>query len=341
MAGRTRLLADDANDGVAESTHEEPESQADSVLQAASRRRPMNQEAALVPHKTMDRDDLLAAEGQAFVRRLDRLAQELEARRLPVTSWYGGLPFQGIEFSRTGLRMLARRILGRDRRVGTGARVNRGGESYQPVPGITDDTHHPWFLYWEAYWVHTRGPDLTRAERVLDAGGTASLFSSFLGSLGVETHSVDLNERLVAAGDETAGAMGWDLHSYCMDMTDLRFDDGWFDHAYSICVFEHLDAELRRRALDELARVLKPGGVLSITFDYGAPGVSLAGSGINSDPDNLIRTPDDVARHFWSCEAFEPVGSATFKDNQKRYLAWPDDPSQRYTFGAVFLRKRE
>ena len=41
MAGRTELLADDANDGVAESTHEEPESQADSVLRAGSRRSPL------------------------------------------------------------------------------------------------------------------------------------------------------------------------------------------------------------------------------------------------------------------------------------------------------------
>ena len=76
----------------------------------------MNQESATVPHKTMDRDDLLAPEGQAFVRRLDRLARELEARRLPVTSWYGGLPLRGFELSRAGLRALARRVLGRGRR---------------------------------------------------------------------------------------------------------------------------------------------------------------------------------------------------------------------------------
>ncbi len=291
-------------------------------------------------HKTMDRDDLLQPEGAALVRRLDNLAREMEARRLPVTSWYGGLPHRGFELSAGGLRALGRRVLGRDRRVGATAEVNRGGLSYEPVPGITDDRRHPWFLYWEAFWATTRGPRIRTSSRVLDAGGTASLFSSYLASLGAETHSIDLNERLVAAGDETTKAMGWNMQSYCMDMTDLRFEDEWFDHAYSICVFEHLDAGLRRRALQEIGRVLKPGGVLSITFDYGAPGVYLAGSGVDTRPENLIRTPEDVARHFWSCDEFEPVGGAHFMDNGKRYLAWPDDPSLRYTFGAVFLRKK-
>jgi ubiquinone/menaquinone biosynthesis C-methylase UbiE len=135
--------------------------------------------------------------------------------------------------------------------------------------------------------------------------------------------------------------MGWSLHSYCMDMTDLSFPDAWFDHAYSICVFEHLDAALRQEALKEIARVLKPGGVLSITFDYGGPGVHLAGRGPDHTPENLIRTPADVARHFYSLDLLEPVGEASFHDNGKRYLLWPEEPMEPYTFGAVFLRRRK
>ena len=290
-------------------------------------------------NKTMDRDDLLAPEGARFVSELNSLAEELEARRLPVTSWYGALSRPGFELSIGGLKTFARRILGRTRGVGAVAEINRGGDSYEPVPGITRDERHPWFLYWEAYWATACGPGLSPTTRVLDAGGTASLFSCYLASRGPETHSVDLNERLVAAGKETSRAMNWNLHSHCMDMAELRFDDAYFDHAYSICVFEHLDADLRRRALLEIARVLKPGGILSLTFDYGGPGVNIGGSGPNYDPRNLIRTPDDVQRHFFSCDRFEPVGNARFSDNGKRYLVWPDDPNKEYTFGAVFLRK--
>jgi ubiquinone/menaquinone biosynthesis C-methylase UbiE len=194
-------------------------------------------------------------------------------------------------------------------------------------------------LYWEAYWVMTQGPALSPQSRVLDAGGTASLFSCYLGSTGAETHSIDLNETLVAAGEKSARAMGWKLHSKCMDMTDLQFDDGYFDHAYSICVFEHLTAEQRRQALREIGRVLRPGGILSLTFDYGAPGVVLGGTGPNYEPQNLIQSPEDVHRHFFSCDTLEPVGGGPFFDNGKRYLVWPDDPSRTYSFGAIFLQK--
>jgi SAM-dependent methyltransferase len=292
-----------------------------------------------VVNKTMDRDDLLSSEGLEFVRELNSLAEELDRRRLPVTSWYGALAYPRFELSLPGLRAYARRLLGRTRRVGAQAEVNRGGPLYEPVPGISNDALHPWFLYWEAYWATRRGPEMPEGGRVLDAGGTASLFSCYLASRGVETHSVDLNPRLVGAGEETARAMGWNLTSYCMDMTDMRFEDGYFDYAYSICVFEHLDAELRQRALTEIARVLKPGGILAITFDYGGPGVYLADRGPTCDPANLIRTPDEVRRHFFSCPSLEPWGNHDFFDNGKRYLAWPDDPALRYTFGAVFLQR--
>ena len=59
---------------------------------------------------TMDRDDLLSEEGATFVRELDALVRELERRKLPVTSWYGGLPEPGFELSAQGLRAMVKRL---------------------------------------------------------------------------------------------------------------------------------------------------------------------------------------------------------------------------------------
>ncbi|MFQ5745365.1 MAG: hypothetical protein ACE5HV_17555, partial [Acidobacteriota bacterium] len=70
-------------------------------------------------NKTMDREDLLTDDGQAFVAELNRLAMTLERRDLPVTSWYGGLPEPRIGPSIAGVKVLAKRILGhrRQRRI--------------------------------------------------------------------------------------------------------------------------------------------------------------------------------------------------------------------------------
>ena len=69
--------------------------------------------------KSMDRDDLLTSQGMQFTKHLGRLIRELEEKRLPVTLWYGGLNRPRFEFSLAGMRLYARRLLGRTRRVGT------------------------------------------------------------------------------------------------------------------------------------------------------------------------------------------------------------------------------
>lgn len=81
-------------------------------------------------NKTMDRDDLLTPSGRAFVAELNRLAESLEAKRLPVNSWYGGLPLRGAELSFRGIRALGRRLLGHPRHVGRTDALNRGGAFY-------------------------------------------------------------------------------------------------------------------------------------------------------------------------------------------------------------------
>ncbi len=288
----------------------------------------------------MDREDLLTPEGQRFVHELSELQTRVERERLPVTSWYGGLPEPRVELTPQGLKHLARLLLRRPMAPKIVGAPNRGGDDYESIPGIRDDDRHPWFLFWEAYWVMTRGPQIDASMRLLDAGGTASLFSSYLASLGPEVHSVDLNPTLVEAGKDIARRTGWNLHSYSMDMTALEFPDEHFDHAYSICVFEHLHAELRRAALTEIARVLKPGGVLCITFDYRGKGVALAGQGFNYDRENLLQNVEDVYRHFLGTGLFELYGNPEFIDNGKSYLVWPTEDAPKYTFAAIFLQKK-
>lgn len=50
------------------------------------------------------------------------------------------------------------------------------------------------------------------------------------------------------------------------DACDLPFDDGSFDLAVSMSTFDHLpSAEARQKAVDEMARVVRPGGHVVVT----------------------------------------------------------------------------
>ncbi len=124
-------------------------------------------------------------------------------------------------------------------------------------------------------------------------------------------------------------------------MRELDFEDEYFDHAYSVCVFEHLDYEIKQLALFEIARCLKPNGILSITFDYRNPAPTVAGYGPDTRPRNQLSTREDIRRNFLSTDHFELLGNQEFYDNGKSYLVNPYFGNAPYTFGAIFLRKKQ
>lgn len=273
-------------------------------------------------HKSMDRDDLFDNEARPTVDAINALIRDIYDAGLAMTSWYGS-----VEAPQTGV--------GLDNR----------GPNYEPLPGQADDNRLPWFLYWEIEWVMRNGPRLEPGMRVLDIGGTGSLFSCYLASRGVEVHTIDINPDLLKLSDKLAKKMGWNMKSYAMDAQALKFEDEFFDHAYSICVFEHLDFYIKRRTFCETHRTLKDHGVLSITFDYDNPAPYVFDYGdFDPRPRNQIHNPDRVREIFHDNGLMEMVGGPHFHDNGKRYLSPPQAAKlarpRDYSFGAVFLQKR-
>lgn len=138
---------------------------------------------------------------------------------------------------------------------------------------------------------------------------------------------------------KTARAMGWPMFSYVMDLQSLDFPDAYFDHAFSVCVFEHLEFETRRKTLAEIARCLKPGGILAMTFDYRNPAPGIFGYGKDTRPVNQLSSQEDIMRNFQSSGFFEIMGNDPFHDNEESYLVHHKFGHTPYTFGAMFLRK--
>lgn len=108
-----------------------------------------------------------------------------------------------------------------------------------------------------------------KSPRILDCGGCSSSIDFFLAEKGFQVYSVDLNEFLVFNGNHVAKEKHLPLKNIAADMTHLSFGDNYFDIVFSISVLEHFDEKLRFTAIREMERVVKPGGLIFNTFDYG------------------------------------------------------------------------
>lgn len=75
-----------------------------------------------------------------------------------------------------------------------------------------------------------------------------------------ELHGVDVSEQMVveAQGVNPAGRYA------VFDGARLPYDEDAFDMAFAVCVFHHVEVEARPRLASEMARVVRPGGIVAI-----------------------------------------------------------------------------
>jgi 2-polyprenyl-3-methyl-5-hydroxy-6-metoxy-1,4-benzoquinol methylase len=329
-------------------------------------------------NKTMDIEDLKSDEARSIIKELNVLIEDLSKRGLKVSSWFGLIdeteedqrlralkekqqrPRSRSAKPRRLMRLkrrLRRRAVRRKRRavrrkLDLYDQLNRG-HGYKPLEGAADDKKFPWFLYWEIVWV-TLNSEFSEQDRVLDLGGSSSLFTYYLASKGLEVTTVELKRSLVDNANFVAQEMGWNLRNYVMDMRDLTFTSQ-FDHITSICVFEHIPMYDRVEINKNVRDLLVQGGRFSITFDYKNPSRWAR-----------INSPQDIYDQFISPSGLAIRGNQQFVDTGKDYLLqsfhhprlpWRYKFSEireshfapwelfakkytnDYTFGALFLEK--
>jgi ubiquinone/menaquinone biosynthesis C-methylase UbiE len=102
---------------------------------------------------------------------------------------------------------------------------------------------------------------------VLDVGCGGGTYTRFIVDLGADparTTGIDLvPTRIDAARRDSPPSMRWQV----ADATALPFEDASFDVVTQFTALCNLrDVEMRRRAADEIARVLRPGGLV-LWFD--------------------------------------------------------------------------
>lgn len=129
-----------------------------------------------------------------------------------------------------------------------------------------DDYYNPisiW-LYDRAISDMLRLMEINPGETILDAGCGPGVHSIRAAKADLRVCAIDISEAMLKhAQQRTKDASVSDrVEFYQKDLTKLDFPDASFDYAFSWGVIIHIpEAE---RALDELARIIRPGGKLAL-----------------------------------------------------------------------------
>jgi ubiquinone/menaquinone biosynthesis C-methylase UbiE len=109
-------------------------------------------------------------------------------------------------------------------------------------------------------------------ERVLDFG-CGSLTLSIMAAQRqpqAEFYGVDIDAKILSIAGKKLASDNLPIQIQQYDGVKLPYPDGYFNHVMSSLVFHHLTQRQKYAALDEILRVLRPTGKLSIA-DFGKP----------------------------------------------------------------------
>lgn len=141
------------------------------------------------------------------------------------------------------------------------SRVGARYAKEDPLGAVCWDGAPPWFNRFFAHFQVRAVERALRSElgtaqrdgRALDLGCGTGRWTRWLDRAWSRPMGVDISEGMIAAADP--------MHPYALtDVTQLPFRDRTFDFALSVTVLLHLPHDAQLRAMQEVARVLAPGG---------------------------------------------------------------------------------
>jgi len=110
----------------------------------------------------------------------------------------------------------------------------------------------------EHQWIRRQLGDI-RGKKILDLGCGAGEAAVWFAKQGADVTASDLSSEFLALVQRVAALHGTQLHTHHADADRLDFPDNTFDVVYAGNVLHHVDTD---KTLDQIHRILKPGGVL-------------------------------------------------------------------------------
>jgi SAM-dependent methyltransferase len=153
-------------------------------------------------------------------------------------------------------------------------------------------------------------------ELIVDVGGADAPLAYVLAEAGHRVLTIDLQPMLVAVAQYVASVRSLPLETRVADVTkDLAALEGKVSAVTFISVLEHVPEAGRRPIFDAIARLLAPGGLFYMTFDYGHY-EEVDGYVQEQKASHTSRSIDDVGA---LCDELERAGFR-FRGNDPRQL---------------------
>ena len=210
--------------------------------------------------------------------------------------------------------------------------------------GVNGAVKKRWYVRPHKMWEYSRGLALTGASRptrqpgaklhCLDVGGAMTLPILYLGSLGDRVVCLDIDPTMTQQSMDAAQRQGLDLDCRTTNLgqedpsaADLGAPAEGFDRVYCFSVIEHILPPEQERVASRMGDLVRPGGMLCITFDFGEHGPMEA----------PMRTMEDA--HRLGDLIGLPLVGGDFIDTGDRYALNRKHPEAKYTFGSMFFRR--
>lgn len=197
-----------------------------------------------------------------------------------------------------------------------------------------------WSKVWEYPWLwfHCLSEIDWRNKRLLDLGSEISPMPWFLASLGAKVTLVEADKQWIPHWERLQKEMGFSVDWHIVSDETLPLNDNSFDVVTSFSVIEHQKNKLR--AVDEVARVLKKGGLFGLSFDICEPSMGMTFPEWNG----RALTMSEFEKLIWAHPAFDNGGRVPHwnLNDSPEFIKWhlQSAPHHNYIVGAAFLNKR-
>jgi SAM-dependent methyltransferase len=131
---------------------------------------------------------------------------------------------------------------------------------------------------WMEYDLAVNGLGHIDGCRVLDIGSPKLPALVLARNTNCELYATDIRDYFIPSTSQfltnlgLGHRLGRNIHLEVQDARELTYPDASFDRVFSISVLEHIPDHGDSEAMREIARVLRPGGILTLTVPFKASG---------------------------------------------------------------------